>query len=396
MRRAHLAGLAVALLAPAAATGFALLGADWSGGDAPLHVGAIEPPSLRAALVDAARDWEAASNFDFAVLFDDEGACDRDFFGVGPLDDGAELHWRDCDGFALGLDTLAVTMSESEGGRFVAVGVIFNEDLDWALYDGPWAPDEPEFRRVALHELGHWLGLGHESGAVAIMQPFAGDLDRLQGDDIAGVRFLYGPIGPPPPPEPEPLPPELVCRRSQLRAAGALCSAHARCEARRAGKPERDPTGTLREACRARTAERFDRRVEKAVLRGGCLWQPLAADARSLVVPPLELVEAGLLTGAEPASRDDAKLRKALLQRVAGACAAGFDAEARFAKHGDGFRRAGERANAAAKLVTGAERALARAAARGVSFAGTPPGDAADALDLLIDDYAAAAAAAAD
>jgi hypothetical protein len=387
------AALAAALLAPAAAAAFSLLGPDWSGGDAPIHVGAIESGSLRAALVDAARDWEDASDFDFAVIFDGEGACERDFFGVGPLDDGAELHWRDCDGFALGLDTLAVTMSESQSGRFVAAGVIFNEDLDWELYDGPWRDDEPEFRRVALHELGHWLGLGHESRTVAIMQPFAGDLDRLQDDDIAGARFLYGPTGPAPPPDPKPLSAELVCRRSQLRAAGGLCRAHARCEARRAGRPESDPGGALRDACVADAAARFDRRIEKAALRGGCLWAPLAADARSFVVPPLEAVESGLLTGADPVSRDDAKLRKSLLRSAGAACAGGFAAEVRFAKHGDEIRRAQQRAKASARLVERAERAVSRAAERGVSFAGTPPGDAADALDLLVDEFAAAAAA---
>ncbi len=71
------------------------------------------------------------------MVFDDEGACDRNVFGVGPLENGAELHWLDCDGFELGFDTLAVTMSESFDGRFEAVGMIFNEDVDWHLYAGP-------------------------------------------------------------------------------------------------------------------------------------------------------------------------------------------------------------------------------------------------------------------
>jgi len=49
-----------------------------------------------------------------------------------------------------------------------------------------------DFRRVALHELGHVIGLDHESGPPAIMAPNISNLDRLQPDDIAGVNALYG------------------------------------------------------------------------------------------------------------------------------------------------------------------------------------------------------------
>ena len=213
-----------------------------------MFFGALDDSAFENAFVSAARDWEDASDFDFALSADDQPACDRDLFGRGELENGAEFATRDCDGASLGFDTLAVTMIESERGSFVAAGMIFNGGLDWTLYDGLWDDDEPDFRRVALHELGHWLGLGHESGAASIMQPFVSDLDELQSDDVAGVRFLYGPSGPPPPPDPDPLPPDVVCRRSQLRAAGALCRAHARCEATRAGKPSKESASAERDS----------------------------------------------------------------------------------------------------------------------------------------------------
>lgn len=391
MRRPPAAALAAALLVPAAASGFVLLGAEWAGGDAPLHVGAVERSSLRSALVDAARDWEDASHFDFALIFDDEGACDRNAAGIGPLKNGVELDWRDCDGFALGFDTLAVTMFETAAGEFVRVGAVFNEDLDWEVYDGPWRNEEPDFRRVALHELGHWLGLDHEPFLPAIMQPVAGDLARLAPDDVAGVRFLYGPTGPAPPPDPPPLPPEVACRRTQLRAAGTLCRSHARCEARRAGKPAKDPVGAARDACQEKAARRFDLRIQKARLRGGCLWEPLAEDARSLVVAPLESIEAGVLAGADPASRADARLRKKLLQKLGGGCRRGLRTEARFAKHGNEARRARQRSSDEAKLVKAAGRAVEHAERRGVSYTGPSPAALAESVAALIDDFAAAA-----
>jgi hypothetical protein len=47
---------------------------------------------------------------------------------------------------------------------------------------------------VVLHELGHFLGLGHVDDETAVMDPSAFDGPRLSlsEDDIAGVRYLYG------------------------------------------------------------------------------------------------------------------------------------------------------------------------------------------------------------
>jgi hypothetical protein len=51
-------------------------------------------------------------------------------------------------------------------------------------------------RRVALHELGHMLGLDHpdEKGqrVTALMNSILGDMDALTEDDIAGAQSLYG------------------------------------------------------------------------------------------------------------------------------------------------------------------------------------------------------------
>jgi hypothetical protein len=49
-----------------------------------------------------------------------------------------------------------------------------------------------EFERVALHELGHALGLSHSAENAAIMEAFVSDTDSLQSDDIAGVASIYG------------------------------------------------------------------------------------------------------------------------------------------------------------------------------------------------------------
>ena len=47
--------------------------------------------------------------------------------------------------------------------------------------------------RVALHEIGHALGLGHSPVADSIMYAFGNSRTTLHPDDIAGVQALFGP-----------------------------------------------------------------------------------------------------------------------------------------------------------------------------------------------------------
>lgn len=69
----------------------------------------------------------------------------------------------------------------------------------WDVYSGPWRSDVSDLRRVALHEFGHVLGLNHpdEHGQSvrAIMNSKADDLERLQTDDINGIRAIYSGSG---------------------------------------------------------------------------------------------------------------------------------------------------------------------------------------------------------
>jgi hypothetical protein len=64
---------------------------------------------------------------------------------------------------------------------------------------------------VALHELGHSLGLGHSDQPGAVMYPYYRFTTGLATDDIAGIRSLYGTAGTPPaadPPVPKPADPQ--------------------------------------------------------------------------------------------------------------------------------------------------------------------------------------------
>ncbi|HSH40279.1 MAG TPA: putative Ig domain-containing protein [Chthoniobacterales bacterium] len=99
---------------------------------------------------------------------------------------------------------IAVTIGWNDAAHpqtIVETDVIFNSASQWNSYRGPLRADSRgryihDLRRVALHEFGHVLGLGHpdERGqsAYALMNSITSDLDALTDDDIAGARHIYG------------------------------------------------------------------------------------------------------------------------------------------------------------------------------------------------------------
>ncbi len=100
-------------------------------------------------------------------------------------------------GRAYGDSVLAVTTHWRIGSRRVEADVLFNTRYTWDSYRGPVRPgvNTAEFTRVAIHEFGHALGLGHPDqdgqSVAAIMNSTAGNTDELQPDDINGARFIY-------------------------------------------------------------------------------------------------------------------------------------------------------------------------------------------------------------
>jgi len=105
-------------------------------------------------------------------------------------------------GSNFGTGALAVTTLASRNGTLEETDTVFNNAISWDSYRGPLTPPVFDFRRVAIHEFGHTLGLDHPDQAkpkqivVAIMNSRVSDLDTLAQDDINGVRSIYG-TGPP-------------------------------------------------------------------------------------------------------------------------------------------------------------------------------------------------------
>jgi hypothetical protein len=108
------------------------------------------------------------------------------------------------NGTAFAPNVLAVALTRVTGTTRAEGDVLFNSVWIWDSYRGPRAanPERFDVRRVALHELGHVLGLDHPDEAspaqdvAAIMNSrISNTLDVLQPDDIAGAQALYGAPG---------------------------------------------------------------------------------------------------------------------------------------------------------------------------------------------------------
>jgi len=186
---------------------FSVNGSKWPGGATHLHVGipglAASGQSWRNALRRAAQEWTDKTPFTFTLIDSYRDPCqgyrgsDRDFpSGSGDELNGADFTSTVC-GNNYGTGVLAVTLVYTETNQLGAfditeADIVFNSNSRFDIYDGAFDSNRgTDFTRVALHELGHVIGMGHEQNASSIMRASIGNLFTLQPDDIAGATTLY-------------------------------------------------------------------------------------------------------------------------------------------------------------------------------------------------------------
>lgn len=143
---------------------------------------------LQTAYIEAMTTWTTGSTFSFTANTGGGASNPCVSPGSEPYS-GVLFATTVCDS-SFGSTTLAIQQSWFSGASRIKTGTIFNNNKQWDLYSGAWT-NVADFKRVAVHELGHGLGLEHTDDSNAIMWFQAGDTEVPQVDDIQGVAAIY-------------------------------------------------------------------------------------------------------------------------------------------------------------------------------------------------------------
>ncbi|MEM9270549.1 MAG: M57 family metalloprotease, partial [Pseudomonadota bacterium] len=190
----------------ASSTSYALLGTKWgsstggtTGGtvtwsfNAAVGSAMISQSAYRNAVQDAFDRWEEVVDINFVRVSDNSNA-------------DIELAWDDnsADGLGspggtVGIAGYSFFGSPSGYARLASADIRF-DIADFNLNASSSQVDNDIFYEVALHEIGHTIGLGHVSDGTQIMNFSIGSQRGLGEGDIAGAQLLYGAAAAPQPP----------------------------------------------------------------------------------------------------------------------------------------------------------------------------------------------------
>ncbi|MBP6863792.1 MAG: matrixin family metalloprotease [Candidatus Didemnitutus sp.] len=180
----------------------------WDDGTVPLVIRMPGTPTLQdgsnyvTSMQAAVQAWNAQmARVEFGMQIEPAGLAGS-ANGINEVAFDSAIYSNDPSPMAFGPHTLAVTVSYRSAnpradGTYARVqaDVIFNTAFQWSSYRGALQTSQ-DIRRVAMHELGHVLGLNHPDQAAqsvaALMNSTVSNTDTVQPDDLVGAQYLYG------------------------------------------------------------------------------------------------------------------------------------------------------------------------------------------------------------
>jgi predicted Zn-dependent protease len=145
----------------------------------------FSPAAWEQAIADAAAVWEAVANINLVQVSDDGAPIGT----AGNQQGDPRFGDIRIGGFAQSMNQLGLAfLPPPVNGGTNSGDIFYNTSQSWQINGSAY-----DLESVALHELGHALGLGHSANSSADMYAnYSGGHNSATSDDIAGIQALYG------------------------------------------------------------------------------------------------------------------------------------------------------------------------------------------------------------